>query len=256
MKLAANLSLLWPELPFLDRFDAAASAGFQAVEVFFPYEFSAREMQMAMRRNSLHMILMNAPPPNYTGGERGFAASPGGQDRFQHDIKRAFRYAEALDVKILHVMSGSAAGPDAFDTYVSNLKWASRNAPKGLTLTIEPISQDDIPDYFMCDYQLAARVLDVVRKPNVRLQYDSFQAQAIHGDAVDIWRRFGLRAAHVQLGDSPGMVAPGEGDIDFATLLNDIETSGYTGWVSAQYKPEPRMTDESLRWIKKLKLAA
>lgn len=256
MKLAANLTLLWPDLPFLDRFDAAAAAGFQAVEVFFPYEFSAREMQSAMRRNSLHMVMMNAPPPNYTGGERGFAAIPGGRDRFQHDMKRAFRYAEALNVKILHVMSGNASGPDAFDALVENLKWASRNAPKGLILTIEPICQEDMPGYYLSDYQLAARVLDVVRKPNVRLQYDSYQAQMLHGDAIDIWRRFGLRAAHIQLADAPGFVAPGEGEIDFATLLTDIENSGYKGWISAQYKPKPRMTDESFRWIKKLRLAA
>lgn len=256
MKLAANLSLLWPELPFLDRFDAAAAAGFQAVEVLFPYEFSAREMQLAMRRNGLRMILMNAPPPNYTGGPRGFAATVGGQDRFQHDMKRAFRYAETLGVNMLHVMSGRGDGPDAFDTMISNLKWASRNAPKGLTLTVEPLNTQDMPGYFMNDYQLAARVLDAVRKPNVRLQFDSYQAQVIHGNAVDIWRRYGLRAAHIQLGDAPGLVAPGDGDIDFATLLRDVRNSGYDGWMSAQYKPGHRTTEETLRWMKKLQKAA
>ncbi len=256
VKLAANLSLLWQELPFLDRFDAAAAAGFPAVEVLFPYDISVRDMQMALRRNGLRMILMNGPPPNYAGGPRGFAAIPGGRDRFRHDMKRSFRYAETLGVQFLHVMAGNSNGPDAFDAMVENLRWASRNAPKGLTLTIGPFSKADMPGYFLSDYRMTARILDAVRKPNVRLQYDSYQADMIHGDAVEIWRRFGLRAAHVQLGDSPGPVAPFEGTIDFAMLFREIENSGYQGWISAHYKPGQRATEESLRWIKKLKFAA
>jgi len=191
-KVAANLSLLWPELPFLERFDAAASSGFEAVEVLFPYDIAVRDIQRAMLRTGLSMLLLNAPPPNYTGGIRGFAATIGGQARFQHDMRRAFRYAEALGVKFIHVMTGEGEGQAAFDTVVENLKWASRQAPKGITLTIEPLNR-----------------LDAVKKPNVRLQYDSYHAQMIHGDALEIWRRFGLRAAHVQIGDAPGRVPPG-----------------------------------------------
>lgn len=256
MKLAANLSLLWPELPFLDRFDAAAAAGFEAVEVLFPYEFGAHEMQAAMRRTGLRMILMNAPPPNYTGGLRGFAARVGGEDRFRHDMRRVFRYATALGVEFVHVMTGEGRGDEAFETLVENLKWAARAAPKGLTLTIEPLNNQDMPGYFLNDYGLAAKVLDAVRKRNVRLQYDSYHAQVIHGDAVEVWRRYGLRAAHVQLGDAPGRVAPGDGTVDFQKLRAEMEKTGYTGWVSAEYQPGSRATEDTLRWVKRFLAAA
>ncbi|MFK7876020.1 MAG: hydroxypyruvate isomerase family protein [Paracoccaceae bacterium] len=256
MKLAANLSLLWPELPFLERFDAAAAAGFQAVEILFPYDVGARDMQRAMRRTGLPLILMNAPPPNYTGGKRGFAATVGGEGRFQHDMRRVFRYAEALGSKIVHVMSGEGSGQDAFDTMVSNLKWASRAAPKGLTLTIEPLNPNDMPGYFLNDYDLAAKVLDAVKKPNLRLQFDTYHAQKIHGNAVEVWKKYGLRAAHVQIADTPGRIAPGEGDIDFAALYSAMAATDYKGWVSAEYNPGDRATEDSLGWLKKVSAAA
>lgn len=253
MKLAANITLLWPELPFLDRFDAAAAAGFEAVEVLFPYDIGAKEMHDAMRRNGLQMVLINAPPPNYTGGLRGFAARPGGQDRFRHDMRRVFRYAQALGAEIVHVMSGDGEGEACFGAMVENLKWAARQAPKGLTLTIEPLNPQDMPGYFLNDYALAAQVLDAVKKPNVRLQFDSYHAQVIHGDAVEVWRRYGLRAAHVQVGDAPGRQAPGHGKIDFRALLDAIAASGYAGWISAEYNPGDKLTEESLRWMKKFR---
>lgn len=255
VKLAANISLLWSELPFLDRFDAAAAAGFTAVEVLFPYDISANEMQAAMRRNGQQMVLINAPPPNYTGGLRGFAARPGAEDRFRHDMRRVFRYAQALGVELVHVMSGDGRGEDCFDAMVENLKWASRHAPKHLTLTIEPLNDQDMPGYFLNDYGLAARMLDAVKKSNVRLQFDSYHAQVIHGDAVDVWRRYGLRAAHVQVGDVPGRVPPGKGKVDFDVLLDTIAGSGYDGWISAEYNPGDKPTEDSLRWMKKFRTA-
>ncbi len=256
VKLAANLSLLWPELPFIERFDAAAAAGFEAVEVLFPYDTGAREMQMAMRRTGLKMILINGPPPNYTGGERGFAARPGGQARFQHDMRRVFRYAQALGVQVIHIMTGDGAGQEAFDTCVENLRWASRKAPKGITLTIEPLNPDTMPGYFLNDYGLAADILDAVKKPNVRLQFDSFHSQMIHGDALEVWNRYGLRCAHVQIGDAPGRVPPGRGKVDFTALFNAIRNSGYDGWISAEYHPGDQPTEKSLRWMKKIRAAA
>ncbi len=255
MKLAANLSLLWQELPFLDRFDAAAAAGFGAVEVLFPYDISVGEMQDAMRRNGLQMVLINSPPPNYTGGLRGFAALPGGEDRFRHDMRRVFRYAQALGAGLVHVMSGDGRGEACFAAMVENLKWAARAAPKNLTLTIEPLNAQDMPDYFLNDYVLAARVLDAVKKPNVRLQYDSYHAQVIHGNAVEVWRRYGLRAAHVQVGDAPGRSAPGQGKVDFDGLLAAISASDYSGWISAEYHPAAGQTVGGLRWMKKFRAA-
>jgi hydroxypyruvate isomerase len=182
---------------------------------------------------------------------RGFAARPDGVDRFQHDMRRVFRYAEALGVRFVHVMAGEGQGEKCFKTMVSNLKWAARNAPKGMTLTIEPLNPTDMPGYFLADYDLAARVLDAVKKPNVRLQFDSYHAQMIHGDAVAVWERYGLRAAHVQVGDAPGRVAPGEGKTKMQALFRAVAASGYTGWISAEYHPGDRPTEESLRWMKK-----
>ena len=248
--LAANLSLLWPELPFIERFDASAAAGFEFVEVLFPYDVSVQDMQRAMRRTGQQMILLNAPPPNYTGGPRGFAARVGGEERFQHDMRRVFRYAEALGVKFVHIMAGEGAGAPAYETFVNNLKWASRQAPKGITLVIEPLNDTDMPGYFLNSYELAAQVLDTVRKPNLRLLYDCYHAQMIHGDALEIWQRFGLRAAHVQIGDTPGRVAPGTGEIDFPTLFERMDATGYDGWISAEYHPGNQPTEKTLRWMK------
>ncbi len=225
------------------------------MEVLFPYDIGAHEMQAAMRRNGLEMILINAPPPNYTGGLRGWAARPGGEKRFQHDMRRVFRYAQALGVRLVHVMAGDGRGQDCFDTMVGNLKWASRQAPKGVTLTIEPLNAGDMPGYFLNDYALAARVLDAVKKPNVRLQFDSYHAQVIHGDAVDVWQRYGLRAAHVQVGDAPGRVVPGKGKVQFNKLIEAIAAADYGGWIAAEYNPGDRPTEESLRWIKKFRSA-
>ena len=133
---AANLSLLWSELPYLDRFDAAAEAGFGAVEVLFPYDMPAKETQRALLRNGLNLALINAPPPNYTGGQPGFAAIPGGEARFAHDMRRVWRYVDALRPKMVHVMAGEAKGAAATETFVANLRNAAAEAPPGVTLMI------------------------------------------------------------------------------------------------------------------------
>ena len=250
MKLSANLAVLWAELPFLERFDAAAASGFSAVEVPNPYEYSAQDLQLAMRRTGLRIILITAPPPNYTGGPMVFAATPNQECRFQHDMRRVYRYAEVLQVPTITVRAGDGDSDVCCDTMVRNLKWASRNAPKGVVLTIEPVNKTDSPGSFLHSYEQAAKMLDAVKKPNIRLQFDSFQAQMIHGDAINVWQRFGLRAAHVQLSDTPGRAAPGEGDIDFRTLVDEIRKSDYSGWVSADYLPGDRQTEGSLRWMK------
>lgn len=252
MKLSANLAVLWDELPFLDRFDAAAAAGFTAVEVPFPYEYPAQDLQDAMRRTGLAINLISAPPPNYTGGAVVFASTPGQDGRFQHDMRRVYRYADVLRVPIINVRVGRGTQEACFETVVQNLKWAARTAPKGVTLTIEPRNTIDDPGFFLSDYGLAAKILDTVKKPNLRLQFDSYQAQMIHGDVLDTWRRYGLRTGHVQLGDTPGRIALGEGEIDFPALIAEIQNSEYSGWVSADYIPGDRQTEASLAWMKRV----
>ncbi|MDF3415266.1 TIM barrel protein [Sulfitobacter sp. M57] len=248
LKFAANLSHLWPELPYLDRFAAAAAAGFDAVEVLFPYEVAAKETKRALIANGQRMILINAPPPNYTGGARGFAAQPEVTQRFQNDMRRAFRYTEALGVSCLHVMTGAAEGAVAKQTLIDNLKWAADAAPGGVTLTLEPLNSVAQPGYFLNDYGLAAEVLHAVDAPNVGLQFDSYHAQMIHGDAVAVFDEYLSLIRHVQVGDSPDRGAPGTGNVDFVSLFDRIEISGYTGWVSGEYSPNGP-TEDSLGWM-------
>ena len=255
MKPAANLSLLWQELPYLDRFEAAAKAGFEAVEVLFPYDIAVKETKRACLRHGLDLILINAPPPNYTGGPRGFAAVPELVDRFRADMVRVYRYAEALNVKFVHVMAGDGSGAAAADTFISNLVWASDAAPAGLTLTIEPLNPVAMPGYFLNDYQLAQDILEAVSAANVGLQYDSYHAQMIHGDAIKVFDQYQDRICHVQIGDGPDRTAPGTGTgiarIDFAALFSRLKSCEYRGWISGEYHPGP-VTENSLDWMKML----
>lgn len=251
MKAAANLSHLWPELPYLDRFDAAASAGFTGVEVLFPYDVPAKDTQRALMRGGLEMVLINAPPPNYTGGVRGFAAVAGDEARFAHDMRRAGRYAQALRVPMLHVMSGVAQGEAAKATMISNLKDAVKTAHNGLTLTVEPLCPESQPDYFLNNYALAADIITAVDAPNLKLQFDSYHAQMIHGDAVAVFEQYHEIIAHVQIGDTPARSAPGSGDVDFPALFEAMRETGYGGWVSGEYTPGPS-TEATLDWMKLL----
>jgi len=251
MKAAANLSHLWPELPYLDRFDAAATAGFTAVEVLFPYDVPAKETQRALTLGGLEMVLINAPPPNYTGGARGFAAVAGDEARFAHDMRRAGRYAQALRVPMIHVMSGVAAGDDAKAVMIANLKKAAEVAHAGLTLTLEPLCPESFPDYFLNDYALAAEIIVAVDAPNVRLQFDSYHAQMIHGDAVAVFNTYRELIVHAQLGDTPARGAPGTGDVDFAALFEAMRAAKYSGWISGEYTPGPS-TEATLGWMTQL----
>ncbi len=248
-RFAANLSLLFTELPYLDRFAAAAEAGFKAVEILFPYDLAAKETRRALLANGLELVLINAPPPNYTGGQPGYAALPGGEARFQSDIRRVLRYADALRPKIIHIMSGYASGPQTMASFVQNLQWAAEIAPTQ-QFTIEPLNPVSQPGYFLNDYALAAEVLDQVDRRNIGLQYDSFHADMIHGDALAVWDQYHDRVVHAQIGAAPGRSEPGSGHTDFDRLFSAMDNSGYAGWVSAEYTPSTRRTEESLDWMR------
>ena len=228
---------------------AAAEAGFEAVEILFPYDLAAKETRRALLANGLELVLINAPPPNYAGGIPGYAAVPGGEDRFRFDIRRVLRYAEVLRPGLIHLLAGYAKGDDAADTFVRNLQWAADMAP-GQRFTIEPLNPVSQPGYFLDDYDLAAHILDRVDRANVGLQYDSFHAQMIHGDALPVWHRFGDRAFHAQLGAAPDRSEPGRGPTDFKALFAAIDASGYNGWVSAEYTPSTARTEDSLHWMR------
>lgn len=248
-RFAANISLLFAELPYLDRFGAAAEAGFEAVEILFPYDLATKETRRALLANGLDLVLMNAPPPNYTGGVPGYAALPGGEARFQSDMHRVMRYAEVLRPGLIHVMAGYTKDPAATGVFVRNLQWLAELAP-ARRFTIEPLNSGDQPGYYLDDYDLAAEVLDAVARPNIGLQYDSYHAQMIHGDALGIWDRFGHRTFHVQIGQAPDRREPGPGPVDFAALFAAIDASGYAGWVSAEYNPTTKRSADSLGWMR------
>ena len=243
---AANLTMMFTELPLLDRFSAAKSAGFDAVEVLFPYDTSATDLLDRIVSNGLTLALINCPPPNYADGPRGFAAIPGGQARFQHDFKRSLRYARALGALHLHLMAGVAEGAEALATFVENLSRAASVAP-AQSLTIEPINTVDLPGYFLNDYDMAARILDAVAAPNLRLQFDAYHAHRITGDVMGTWGRMSPRVAHVQVAGYPGRHEPGAGDIDYKAFFARLDADGYKGWVSGEYNPKGR-TEDGLGW--------
>ncbi len=246
-KLAANLTFLFKELPFLERFKAAADAGFNGVEVLFPYDDPATRILERMQGAGMPLALMNAPPPSYAGNPRGYAAVPGGEDRFIRDFRRTLRYAGRLRPEHLHVMAGVASGEEARRTFVANLRRAAGEAPKQ-SLTIEPLNATAMPGYFLNDYALAAEIIAEVDAPNVALQYDSYHAQVITGDALACWQRYAPLCRHVQVGSAPDRGAPGPGSIDFPALFAAIGDSGYDGWISGEYNP-PGRTEDSLKWM-------
>lgn len=246
-RFAANLTFLFRELPFLERFEAAAEAGFLGVEVLFPYDDAVSEITRRLKRTGLAMVLINAPPPNWAGGARGFAAVPGGAERFRHDFRRALRYGEALGAQHLHIMAGKAKGLVARTTFVDNLRWAASQAPR-MSLTVEPINDADMPGYFLTDFDLAAEVLDEVGAPNLGLQFDMYHAHTITGDGIAAWERHGRRARHIQVGGLPGRHEPLADEIDYPAFFRRLDAEGYAGWVSGEYTPAGRTAD-GLGWI-------
>lgn len=247
-RFAANLSMLFRELPLLERFGAARQAGFNAVEVLFPYDEPGNRVQTAIEVNGVHLCLINCPPPNYAGGERGFAAVPGGEARFEHDFKRVLRYASLLKPQHLHIMAGVTSGPEARDAFVRNLKWAASQAPEQ-SLTIEPINPRDMPGYFLNEFDQAAEILDEVGAPNLNLQFDAYHAHQITGDVMKAWNIHGHRAVHIQIARAEGRHEPDNtGAIDYSAFFARLDADGYDGWVSAEYIPEGS-TEEGLGWL-------
>jgi len=247
-RFAANLTMMFSELPFLDRFAAAARAGFKGVEVLFPYDTPAPGIIDRLALNGLTLVLINAPPPNYTEGPRGFAAVPGGGERFHHDFRRAARYARALGARHLHLMAGVAEGAEARATFVENLRWAAAEAPQQ-SLTIEPINRHDMPGYFLADYALALDVLAEVAAPNLHLQFDAYHAHRITGDVPRTWAAVAPHVAHIQVAGYPGRGEPMGGDIDYPAFFAMLDAVGYDGWVSGEYRPAGK-TGDGLGWMR------
>lgn len=253
-KFCANLSLLFTELPMAERPAAAARAGFDAVEVLFPYEENAADLGHRIAQAKVPLALINCPPPNFTDptGPRGFAAVPGEEARFRVAFRRALRFAGALGAQHLHVMAGVASGEAARAVFVENLIWATAEAPRQ-SLTIEPINTHDMPGYFLDSFDLAETVLDAVAAPNLGLQFDVYHAARMGLDVMATWDRLRDRVVHVQVGGVPDRHEPfgpdQGGGFDYPAFFNRLDQQKYRGWVSGEYHPK-NQTEEGLDWIR------
>lgn len=252
-RFAANLTMMFTELQMLDRFAAAAEAGFEGVEILFPYDLAAPELYRAAVSAGVEIVLINAPPPNWAGGVRGFAAVPGTEERFRRDFERSLRVGEALRARHIHIMAGKAEGPEALETFVANLKWASERAPHA-SLTIEPINQTDAPGYFLSDYDLAVEVLDRIGASNIGLQLDTYHAEIITGDMSACWAKFAPLVRHIQIAGHPGRHEPDQGTLDYPAFFKQLDDWGYRGWVSAEYHPR-KTTFTGLGWLRQARQA-
>jgi hydroxypyruvate isomerase len=241
IRLAANLSTLFTELPFLDRFQAAAAAGFEAVECQFPYEATPEAVAVRLREAGVEWVLFNAPPGN--AGERGIASLPGREREFDQGIDTAAAYVVAGGVPKVHVMAGllpaGAGRARQLDTYVASIaRAADRLAPLGVTVMIEPINtRVDVPGYLLDGTQLALECMERAARANIRLQYDVYHMQIMEGDLMRSMARLLPHIGHVQVADNPGRHEPGSGEIAFERLLPYLDSLGYQGHVGCEYLP-------------------
>jgi len=251
-QLAANLSTLFPEIGFLDRFAAAARAGFRAVEYQYPYDWKPGDIAAAAREAGVPVVLHNMPPGDAQRGERGTACLPGREQRFRDDLERAIEYARAAQCRSLHLMAGVVpAGADLaalHATYLSNLRHAAaRLRGLGMRLLIEPLSERTVANCFLRSSAQAARVLEEVACDNALLQYDLFHMQIMEGNLAATIERLLPRIGHIQIADVPGRHEPGSGEINFDFLLRHLDAIGYSGWVGCEYNPRGD-TLEGLKW--------
>ncbi|MBN8911276.1 MAG: hydroxypyruvate isomerase family protein [Rhizobiales bacterium] len=247
-RFAANLSFLFTDLPFLDRFEAAARAGFKGVEFMFPYAVPAGEIRARLDETGLETVLFNLPPGHWDKGERGFAALPGREDEFASAVDLALTYAEALGCPRLHAMAGLAGHGAMRETYVANLRLAAAwAAPQGVDILIEPINTRDMPDYFLTRTADARDVIAEVGAPNLGLQFDLYHRHVMEGGVAEAIREFGPLARHYQCADPADRGEPGTKELDYARIFRVIEETGYTGWIGCEYKPRGDTT-AGLTW--------
>lgn len=244
---AANLSMLFTERPFHERFQAAADAGFTKVEMINPYVAPPQAIRELCEEAGVEVVLFNTPVFDWDDGGRGLAAIPGQEGMFRAGFEMALDYADVLRPRFIHVMSGLAEGDAAQKTFLSNLRWAAAIA-SDQGLTIEPINPHDMPGYYLNDFELAAQVISAVAAPNLALQFDAYHAQRITGDVMGTWERFATLARHIQIANTPGRHEPDTGDIDVPAFFAQLQADGYDGVIGAEYLPKGQ-TEEGLGWL-------
>ncbi|SDK72076.1 hydroxypyruvate isomerase [Franzmannia pantelleriensis] len=245
IRLAANLSMLFNEHDFLDRFAAAAQAGFRGVEYLFPYEHAADTLRAQLDQYGLEQVLFNLPPGDWAAGERGLASLPGREAEFRDSVAEALRYAEALNCPRVHAMAGllptdadEATRAAHHATYIDNLRFAAREAARvGREVLIEPINTRDMPGFFLSRQAQAMAVLDEVGEPNLRLQFDLYHCQIMDGDLTRHLERQFPAVGHVQIAGVPERHEPDVGEVYYPALFARLEALGYAGWIGCEYRP-------------------
>lgn len=252
-RFAANLTMLFNELPFLERFQAAAEAGFSGVEYLFPYGYDKYELAGRLKRWKLTQVLHNLPAGDWAAGERGIAILPDRISEFQRGVFDAIDYASKLGCRQVNCLAGIAPqGVEharLHDTLVSNLRFAAHElGQEGIALLVEPINTRDMPGFFLNSTAQALRLLDDVESSNVFLQYDVYHMQVMEGDLAHTIETNLERIAHIQIADNPGRNEPGTGEINFPFLYRHLDAIGYAGWIGCEYKPAGG-TRDGLTWL-------
>ena len=250
-RFAANITMMFTEVPFLDRFAAAAAAGFGAVEFLFPYDHPAAEIRDRVDAAGIAVALFNMPPGDWSAGERGLAVFPDRAEEFTTGLATALQYARDIDVPHLHMMAGLGAASDgvARRRYLDALREASDVAGvAGLDVLIEPLNRRDMPGYFLDSFDLAAELINELDRPNVRLQYDIYHRQILHGDVLRSLEAMMPIIGHIQIASVPARHEPGTGELDDDRIFQTLDGLGYTGWVGCEYRPHDT-TLEGLGWF-------
>ena len=255
-RFAANLTMLFTEVPFLERFECAAQAGFKAVEFLFPYAWPALEIRQRLDAHGLTLVLHNLPAGNWEAGERGIACHPDRISEFREGVGKAVTYACALGVSQLNCLAGKAPAGVTDDvlhqTFVENLRFAAAELKKaGLRLLIEPINTFDIPGFYLNRTAQAVAILDEVGADNAFVQYDIYHAQRTEGELAATIQKYLPRIGHIQLADNPGRHEPGTGEINYPFLFAHLDRIGYDGWIGCEYKPATT-TEAGLGWRERL----
>jgi hydroxypyruvate isomerase len=254
-RFAANLTMLFNEVPFLDRFERAAKAGFTEVEFLFPYAFAAAEIKARLDANGLKLVLHNLPPGNWDGGERGIAILPDRVAEFRAGVAKGIEYGTALGVPQLNCLAGKApAGVDDDElrrTYVANLRYTAAALKEvGIKALIEPINNYDIPGFWLNSTAKGIGILDEVGSDNLFLQYDIYHAQRFEGELAATMSKHLARIAHMQIADNPGRNEPGSGEINYDFVFAHLDRIGYSGSVGCEYKPAAG-TEAGLGWFER-----
>ena len=250
-RFAANLTMMFTELPFLDRFGAAAGAGFDAVEFLFPYDFDAALIAARLQANGLTQALFNLPPGNWQAGDRGLAALSSRRGEFRASVTTALAYADATGTRRIHVMSGLADRTDAEarQTYRESLGYLCDAAgAAGLDVMIEPINPRDMPGYFLNDFTFATSLIADLGFSNLKLQFDIYHRQILHGDVLTSLASLMPVIGHVQIASVPLRHEPGSGELNDARVLRELDRLGYTGFVGCEYRPAGE-TVAGLGWL-------